>query len=123
MQPPKSFQSSIRFACAVAGFIALSLPMELLADQLSDVEALEAQCAQDREAKIKPLRDIEIAKCQAQVRNDPTYCERFWSDYGNAVRRADGTMTARMFDDLPVCVAAFEARKALINRTDRSGVG
>jgi hypothetical protein len=27
-------------------------------------------------------------------------------------------MVPRMFDDLPVCQAAFKARKALINRDD-----
>ena len=86
-----------------------------LADQISDVQALEAQCEQQREAMINPLRDREIAKCKTDGRNDPGYCERFWKDYGNAVRTARG-MTPRMFDDLPVCVAAFEARKALINK-------
>jgi hypothetical protein len=29
----------------------------------------------------------------------------------NAVRNRHGAMTPRMFDDLPVCVAAFKARK------------
>ena len=87
-----------------------------LADQTSDVEALEAQCEQEREANIKPLRDMEIAKCKADTRNDPAYCERYWSDYGNAIRRPNGTMAPRMFDDLPDCVAAYAARKALINR-------
>jgi hypothetical protein len=50
------------------------------------------------------------------TRNDPAYCERYWKDYGNAMRSSNGTMTPRMFDDLPDCVAAYKARKALINR-------
>jgi hypothetical protein len=86
------------------------------ADETSDVEALEAQCEQEREANIKPLRDMEIEKCKADTHNDPAYCERYWKDYGNAMRTPNGTMTPRMFDDLPDCVAAFKARKALINR-------
>jgi hypothetical protein len=56
---------------------------------------------------------MEIARCKADAHNDPAYCERYWKDYGNAVRRPDGTMTPRMFDDLPACVAAFKARRDL----------
>ena len=85
----------------------------VFADQASDVAALEARCEAEREAKIKPLRDREIAKCKADQNNDPGYCERFWKDYGNAMRGANGGTIPRMFSDLPICVAAFEARKAL----------
>jgi hypothetical protein len=41
------------------------------------------------------------------------HCERFWKDYGNSVRTANGGTVPRMFGDLPICVAAFKARKAL----------
>ena len=97
--------------------LVLAPSITVLADQTSDVEALEAQCEQEREANIKPLRDMEIAKCKADTKNDPAYCERFWKDYGNAVHTAKGGMTPRMFDDLPICVEAFQARKALINKS------
>jgi hypothetical protein len=100
----------------VTAFFLLSLPAAVVADQLSDVVAMEAQCEHEREARIKPLRDMEIAKCKADSQNDAAYCERYWKDYGNRVRTPNGTMTPRMFDDLPICLAAFEARKALINR-------
>jgi hypothetical protein len=105
-----------RALSAVTALLMLSLPAVVVADQLSDVVAMEAQCEHEREARIKPWRDMEIAKCKADSNNDPAYCERYWKDYGNRVRTPNGTMTPRMFDDLPVCVAAFEARKALINR-------
>src|SRR5580700_1926549 len=97
---------------AAAGLL-LGSPVVVFADQASEVAALEAQCEEAREAKIKPLRDAEIARCKADTHNVPGYCERYWSGYGNAVRGANGTTIPRMFDDLPVCVAAFEARKAL----------
>ena len=84
-----------------------------LADQASEVAALESQCEAAREAKIKPLRDAEIAKCKAARPDDPAYCERYWSDYGNAKKRPNGTMGPRMFDDLPACVSAEQARQAL----------
>ena len=99
-----------------AALILLSPPLVVLADQTSDVVALETQCEQEREAKIKPLREMEIEKCQADAHNDPDYCVRYWKDYGNAMRTTKGAMTPRMFDDLPVCIAAFKARKALINK-------
>lgn len=93
------------FAAAV---LALALPATALADAASQLATLEAQCAHDREVKIKPLRDAEIAKCKADTHSDPEHCEHFWSDYGNGGRR-----TPRLFDDLPSCVAAAKARKAL----------
>jgi hypothetical protein len=100
-----------------AALILLTPSLCVIADQTGDVEALEAQCEQQREALIKPLRDMEIEKCKADSHNDPGYCERFWKDYGNAVHTAKGGMIPRMFDDLPVCLAAFAARKALINKS------
>ena len=95
--------------------ILLHLPGAVFADKASEVAALEAQCEAQREERIKPLREKEIAKCKADAHNDPDYCGRYWKDYGNAIRRLNGTMTPRMFDDLPVCIAAFDARRALIN--------
>jgi hypothetical protein len=113
-------RSQIRHGLSVlSALLLLSLPAVVVADQLSDVVALEAQCEQEREVKIKPLREMEIAKCKADSHNDAAYCERYWKDYGNRIRTPNGTMTPRMFDDLPICVAAFEARKALINRDGR----
>lgn len=106
------FWSCPRLAVA-AMLILLGRPILVFADQASDVAALEARCEAEREAKIKPLRDMEIAKCKADQHNDPAYCDRFWKDYGNAVRSINGAMVPRMFSELPVCVAAFKARKAL----------
>jgi hypothetical protein len=88
-------------------------PAALLADAAGDVAALEAQCAQEREARIKPLRDAEIAKCKADEHNDPAYCERFWASYGDAYRRPNGTLAPRLFDDLPICQKAYRARREL----------
>jgi hypothetical protein len=56
---------------------------------------------------------VEIAKCKADQNNDPGYCERFWKDYGNSRRGVTGGTIPRMFWNLPICVAAFKARKAL----------
>jgi hypothetical protein len=116
MKESSWFSHPVGFAVLVAAALIWLAPTALVfADQLSDVEALEAQCEQEREARIKPLRDMEIEKCKEDKNNDPAYCERYWKDYGNSTRVARGGMTPRMFDDLPVCQAAFQARKALIN--------
>jgi hypothetical protein len=56
---------------------------------------------------------VEIAKCKADQNNDPGYCERFWKGYGNSMRGANRGAIPRMFSGLPICVAAFKARKAL----------
>lgn len=77
----------------------------------ADVAELEAACEAAREAKLKPIRDGLIADCKQDKRNDPGWCERFYSDYGEAGRTASGAIRPRMFDDLPECVAAMEARK------------
>ncbi len=92
-------------------FVLLAVPGAVFADRASEVAALEARCESEREAKIRPLREMEIAKCRKEEGKDPQYCEKFWSDYGNAVRTSGGAMTPRMFADLPSCVAAFKARR------------
>ena len=94
-------------------FFLIIHPATGIADKTSDVVALEAKCEAAREAKIKPLRDAEIAKCKANKNNDPGYCERFWKDYGDTTRGAYGGTIPRMFGDLPICIAAFKARKDL----------
>jgi hypothetical protein len=99
--------------------VVCASPFVVFADQASDVAALEAKCEAEREAKIKPLRDAEIAKCKADQNNDPEYCERFWKGYGNSMRGANGGTIPRMFGDLPICVAAFNARKALADGDTR----
>lgn len=77
------------------------------------VQAMEAKCEAAREAKINPLREAEIQKCIAEKGRDPEYCRRYWRDYGAATRFPNGKFRPRMFDDLPECVAAFEARRKL----------
>jgi hypothetical protein len=109
VQPPKLSPKSVRSGLVVAA-LWLAFPAAVFADRASEVAALEARCEQEREAKIKPLREMEIKNCLAN-RSNLDYCTTFWKDYGNAVRLPNGAMLPRMFGDLPSCVAAFEARK------------
>lgn len=105
--------SAFRLLLAAAVSI-LSLGSAVAADSEAQIKALDAKCEQAREARLKPLRDAEIAKCKASKRNDPEYCERYWHDLGDAMRLPNGTMKPRMFDDLPECVAAFKARQGQV---------
>jgi hypothetical protein len=77
------------------------------------VQALERKCEAAREAKLKPLRDAEIARCKTEQNKEAGYCERYWSDFGDAKRNPNGTMQPRMFSDLRECVAAEDARRKL----------
>ncbi|MGW8370455.1 MAG: DUF4124 domain-containing protein [Gammaproteobacteria bacterium] len=79
--------------------------------QLS-LEALDQQCEAARERAIAPLRAEAIAECKTSGRNDPTYCERFYADFGDGGRTATGAMRPRMFDDLPECVTALQERNS-----------
>lgn len=110
MKTLKPLQRARRLRSLAVVLVSLLAPVSAWADRAAEVAALEARCEQEREAKIKPLRDKEIANCLAN-RSDKDYCNTFWKDYGNAVRLPNGGMVPRMFDDLPSCVAAFEARR------------
>jgi hypothetical protein len=56
------------------------------------------------------LREQEIARWKTDRDNGPAYCERFYRDYGEGGRDLRGAPIPCMFDDLPECVAAPEAR-------------
>jgi hypothetical protein len=60
---------------------------------------------------LSPL--VEIGHCPlfSDRHNDPAWCERFYKDYGEGGRHFDGRPIPRLFDDLPECVAAHEARR------------
>lgn len=92
--------------------VLLAIAGAAVADE-AEVQALEAKCEAAREIKLKPLRDEEIARCKADQRGDEGFCERYSKTFGDATRLPNGTMRPRMFDDLPECQAAFEARRKL----------
>lgn len=71
---------------------------------------LDRRCDDARERVIAPLREAEIAKCKANRRNDPAWCERFNADFGDGGRTVGGAIRPRMFDNLPECVDALNER-------------
>lgn len=97
-------------------FCVLALAPLAIAVAEEDVATLQARCEEAREARLKPMRDAEIAKCKAERGRDPQFCERFWKDLGDATRLPNGNVKARLFDDLPECVAAHKAKQAAAQR-------
>ena len=85
--------------------IAVSTP---IADMT--LAELDSRCEEAREAKIAPLREVEIEHCKSQPRNDPAFCESHNADFGDGGRTVSGTIRPRMFDDLPECVEALQER-------------
>jgi hypothetical protein len=104
-------------AIIAAALVLGTLCRPCVADEFTEqqVEQLERKCEEAREARLKPLRDAEIARCKNEKRNDPEYCERFYRDFGDASRTPTG-IKPRMFHDLPECQAAFKARQGLVRQ-------
>ncbi|KPK37942.1 MAG: hypothetical protein AMJ69_09835 [Gammaproteobacteria bacterium SG8_47] len=91
-------------------FVLVAAAMSLSTSSHGQTAAdLEAQCEAAREIKLAPLRQEKIDECKSQG-NDAASCERQYADYGNATRQG-GRYIERMFNDLPECVAAREARE------------
>ena len=104
----------MRKRCGWLPLCVLVLPVIAgAADDEAAVRELEQQCEVAREAKLKPLREAEIKRCIEEQGREPDYCQRYWRDYGDATRLANGRMQPRKFDELPECVAAYDARRKL----------
>ena len=71
---------------------------------------LDRRCEDAREERIAPLREAEVAKCTQTKTGDQAWCETFWADYGDPRRTVSGTLTPRLFHDLPQCTEAWEER-------------
>lgn len=96
---------TITFFC----FFILSLS-NVTADEKerdSKQKELDAACETAREINLAPLRQKYIEKCIEKKRNDRSYCERFYSDYGNRTGNK-----AALFYDLPECVEAFNYQRS-----------
>jgi len=109
----------LSLSCAM---VILCAPASVTAQQAT-VEELERSCEESREARLAPLREAEIEKCKAEKAMEPTKCESYYKDYGDATRGAGGKYTERMFNDLPDCVKAREmkskTREGTVSATKR----
>jgi hypothetical protein len=71
---------------------------------------LDRRCEDAREEKIAPLREAEIAKCIRTEIGDQAWCDNFWADYGDPIQTLSGSLTPRLFHDIPKCTEAWEER-------------
>jgi hypothetical protein len=92
------------------------------ADELKQLDELDAACTQAREAKIREVQQQKIEECvkePAADRAEPKSradCERYWGDYGWTEGTASGGTRPHLYADLPECVRAFEARQKYQSR-------
>jgi hypothetical protein len=71
---------------------------------------LDQACEAARAEKLAPLRQQKIKECKADSKNDPKWCEQYWSDYGDGGKNGPHVIQ-RMYDNLPECVKAEKARR------------
>ena len=71
---------------------------------------LEALCTQAREKRIGPEREAEITTCKSERKNDPDWCERYWSNYGDR-KRVGRYYQKPKYWSLPECVEARKCRQ------------
>lgn len=77
--------------------------------QKSAVE-LEAMCEKKREKLLAPQRERLIQNCIKSQDQSQEYCERYYSDFGDAQRISPAQVRPALYMNLPECVAAREAR-------------
>jgi len=75
------------------------------------VEELEALCEREREKRLKPEREAHIKRCIDRGAKDPDWCERYFRDWGEAMRLNRLSMRPALYYDLPECIAAKKARQ------------
>jgi len=75
------------------------------------VEELEALCEREREKRLKPERAAHIKRCIDRGAKDPDWCERYFRDWGEAMRLNRLSVRPALYYDLPECIAAKKARQ------------
>ena len=95
--------------------IILVFPLSVQASSAKEererIKKLDDRSLQVRTEKIKTVQQQKIETCVKVDKQDRAYCERFFRDYGWGSRTSSGNRNVRLFDQIPECVEAFEARK------------
>jgi len=79
-----------------------------------DIQTLTSNCEDARQQKLTPLRNEAISKCVSNDKKSTDAkqkCERFYADFGAAVRYKSGGHKERMFNDLPECLKLYAAEQ------------
>ncbi len=101
-----------RSVTCTALMLCLVVAAESNAEQIKreDLPALLSDCDQARQAKLKPARENQIAKCLERGKQ-AEYCERRYRDYGERVHRLNSDNVTGLFWDLPICEKAIAAQR------------
>ncbi len=75
-------------------------------DSLLTQQQLDDACETVRLEKLTPIREKYAAQCVAEWDRSQQYCDRFYSDYGNA-----GEEAPVLFYDLPESEKAWNYRR------------
>jgi heme exporter protein D len=78
--------------------------------EMERIKALDEKCRVAREAKIQEARRQKIAECiKTEPQKGRAECERYWADWGWGAALAGGGRLPSLYEEIPECVAAFEA--------------
>lgn len=75
------------------------------------IKKLDDICLEVRTEKLKVVQQEKIETCVNVDKKERSYCERYFKDYGWGSTTASGNRNARLFDQIPECIEAFNARK------------
>ena len=75
-------------------------------DETNMMLKLDRACQQARENALRPIRAQYVDECVEKGVKDRPACERFYADYGNALKPV-----GQKFYDLPECVKAHDYRR------------
>ena len=90
------------------------LIMSTMASADNNIQTLTRNCEDARQEKLIPLRNDAIAKCISKDKNSSETkqkFERFYADFGAAIRYKSGGHKERMFNDLPECLKLYDAEQ------------
>lgn len=80
-------------------------------DERERIKELDEICIQVRSEKIKEAQKEKIELCVNVDNLERAYCERYFKGYGWGSKTASGNRNVRLFDQIPECIEAFNARK------------
>ena len=115
IQSPSASETAVNSQSAQPE-IHIPAPVKVIDITEMSLSDLDRRCEAVRGEKIAPLRAAEIAKCIETETGDQAWCETFWADYGDPTRTVSGTLTPRLFHDLPECVEALDERHRRVSR-------
>lgn len=77
----------------------------------SNYRELEEICKKTRTEKLKVVQAKKIEECVNIKNKEREYCERYYRDYGWGNKTGKFSRSISLFEEIPECIDAFNARK------------